>query len=111
MHEAVTYEFGSDREMHMIESEKIMQASIATAALFWSGLATLTHKTSDDPAATEATRLLGERLQHIAQLYELPNLGSIDTVQLSLDSGPLIGSSLRGSMARYHELCEILPAP
>jgi multidrug resistance protein MdtO len=110
MHEAVSYEFGSDRQAHMVESERIMQAAIAAAALFWSGLEALTQKISEDPVSAEMRCALGQNLERIAESYEGLQPGPGNTISDVVGSALIADASLRNSMARYLELREILPA-
>ncbi len=111
MHEAVSYEFGADREMHMRESERIMQASIAAAALFWSGLASLTQELGEDATLLARRRMLGENLERMAESYEGRGVVAVEERGAGVPGVPveMVAEGATGAMARYLELCALLP--
>jgi multidrug resistance protein MdtO len=112
LNETVEYEFGLDRELHVLSSEMILRAGITAAALFWNQLAVLHSETdigfATEPRLTELRQKLGERLDAMADAvvqkttFSPEYAATLTTTDLLED--PHYGEYARNTVARYEEL-------
>jgi multidrug resistance protein MdtO len=112
LNETVEYEFGLDRELHVLSSEMILRAGITAAALFWNQLAVLHSETdigfATEPRLTELRQKLGEHLDAMADAvvqkttFSPEYAATLTTTDLLED--PHYGEYARNTVARYEEL-------
>jgi multidrug resistance protein MdtO len=116
MDDVVQYEFGVDREQHLLASETILRAALIAVALFWNQLVVL-HSDEDRDFLTEPSLIdmrlkLAERLDAIAEAVvrkcPIPSDDLTTLVDPALLQSPRFGEYARNAIGRYAELQAML---
>jgi len=112
MAEAVDFEFGVNREEHTRASQKIIEAALSAAALFWNQL-TFLHYEQDldffkESGLGEMRRRIAAHLDEVAQSVVDKTTVRVAPADLLVDAAllesPRYGEYARNSIARYEEL-------
>jgi multidrug resistance protein MdtO len=112
MNDAVEYEFGVDRELHLHSSQAILRAAFSAVAMFWNQLVVF-HSAEDedflrDPRLIEMRRAFAAELNTMADavarkaIYK-PALGGTFSDDTILDH-PRYGEYVRNTINRFGEL-------
>ena len=112
MREAVEYEFGDDRQQHVLSSELIVQSSLAAAALIWNQVAVLHGQQESGfrtaPGLVEMRRKLADRLNSLAHTVESKTMLAAEHLESVVSrqeiEGEPYGDYVRNTIARYEEL-------
>ena len=112
MNEAVEYEYGVDRELHMHTGETVLRAALTAVGLFWNQLAVLHEERDGDfqqePELIELRRRLAARLDAMADAVVQRKSFQRGEGELLANSAllesPRYGDYARITVARYEEL-------
>jgi multidrug resistance protein MdtO len=116
MSDAVQYEFGVDREQHLRSSKVILQAALASVALFWNQFAVLHSPEARDflmqSELSEMRNGMAEGLEAMANsVVRKTTLGDIEPdpmLDSSLLASPRYGEYARNSVARLRDLQSVI---
>lgn len=111
MNDAVEFEFGTDRELHLHSSHVILRAAFVAVAMFWNQLMILHNEDEDflrDPRLIEMRRALAAELNTMADVVTQktaykPALASSSLERTILDH-PRYGEYVRNTVNRLGEL-------
>ncbi len=112
MNDAVDYEFGVDREMHVRSGEMILRTAVTAGALFWNQFAVL-HSEEDkdflvEPALIQMRQRLADSIDAMAQAIVQKTDISITHVENLVESAilesPRYGEYSHNTVARFEEL-------
>ena len=112
MNASVPYEFGANREQHILAGDMILRAGITLAAVFWNQLAIL-HNTDDtafltNPALQQMRQTIAAHLSTMAEAVVSKTPTTRDTLPLVLPSTlptPSLTEYAANTTDRFEELC------
>ncbi len=116
MNDTVKYEFGTDRELYVRQSETILRASLAAVALFWNELAVLSTPEDDDffrdPELIKMRQTIAEHLEAMASAVvrslPAPAASSALSVRPELLDSPRFGEYVRNALSRLEEVKNVI---